>query len=556
MKIPVLLILLIASTALTAQSIIPKIGSTTTQEQASVPATPQDPLGRSTPRGTILGFTKAAQSGDYKQAAQYLQLTAAERKQGPEQLARELSMVLNSGFVGSVLRLSDRSDGTSQSDLAADRERAGRLAAGDVTADLLLTRVSSANGDIWLISQETMAHVPDLYAEITTERFEEKLPGVLVNSSFAGIAWWQWIAVVIAAPLCWVLAWGVAYLISRVPKMKRLAALSGGRPSERPPLLLPNTVLLACILDYITIRQLGLPLFSRFYYVRTLVVIFLSAFCWWAWRFIARLGEMGQLRAVAQGDLSKRSIVILGERFTRVAICVLVLFALLKTLGFDMTAAVAGLGIGGLAIAFAAQKTLENLLGGVTLISDQVIRVGEECRLGTFSGIVEDISLRSTRIRTAERTELSIPNGSLSTMTIENLTRRDKILITSKLAIRQDISPERFARLLEAIRSMLREHPQIESDSVRVRWIDISESAFTVEVFCYALTVSAPQFYEIREDCLMKILNIIFAEGAALAYPSRTVYTGSSEKQPESAAIDNSNHSPQSNNEKALRHGA
>jgi MscS family membrane protein len=140
-------------------------------------------------------------------------------------------------------------------------------------------------------------------------------------------------------------------------------------------------------------------------------------------------------------------------------------------------------------------------------------------------------------------------------MTIENLTRRDKILITSRLAIRQDISPERFARLLEAIRSMLREHPQIESDSVRVRWIDIAESAFTVEVFCYALTVSAPQFYEIREDCLMKILNIVYAVGAALAYPSRTVYTVSSERESENAAINESNHSPQSNNEKALRHG-
>src|ERR1700734_4246148 len=113
---------------------------------------------------------------------------------------------------------------------------------------------------------------------------------------------------------------------------------------------------------------------------------------------------------------------------------------ILSNFGFNMTTALAGLGIGGIAVAFAAQKTLENLFGGVSLLADEVIRVGDVCRFGDRTGTVEDISLRSTRIRTPERSALSIPNGSLATMNIENLSRRDKILFNTKLGLRYETS--------------------------------------------------------------------------------------------------------------------
>src|ERR1039457_7078217 len=112
------------------------------------------------------------------------------------------------------------------------------------------------------------------------------------------------------------------------------------------------------------------------------------------------------------------------------------LLAMLAILWFTLTIVLAGVGIGGIAISFAAQKTLENLFGGISVLADEVIRVGDYCRFGDRTGTVEDISLRSTRVRTDARTELSIPNGALATMSIENYTRRDKILFNPALAIR------------------------------------------------------------------------------------------------------------------------
>ena len=92
-----------------------------------------------------------------------------------------------------------------------------------------------------------------------------------------------------------------------------------------------------------------------------------------------------------------------------------------------MTAVVAGIGVGGIAVALAAQKTLENLIGGITIVSDQPIRVGDFCRVGEYQGTVQAVGLRSTRIRTLGRTVVSIPNGQLAVMNIENFSLRDKI---------------------------------------------------------------------------------------------------------------------------------
>src|SRR3954453_19375483 len=118
------------------------------------------------------------------------------------------------------------------------------------------------------------------------------------------------------------------------------------------------------------------------------------------------------------GRMGTGSLMLLGERILKAALVVVRVFAVLSTLGFNLSAPLAGLGIGGIAIAFAAQKTLENLFGGVSILGDEVIRIGDTCRFGDRVGTVEDISLRSTRIRTPDRTELSIPNGSLATMNV------------------------------------------------------------------------------------------------------------------------------------------
>ena len=189
-----------------------------------------------------------------------------------------------------------------------------------------------------------------------------------------------------------------------------------------------------------------------------------------------------------------------------------------------MSTALAGLGIGGLAIGFGAQQTIANLFGGVSVLGDEVIRVGDVCRFGDRTGTIEDIGLRSTQVRTDERTLLSIPNGTVASINLENLSRRDKILFTTKLGLSSDSKPDHVRYVLAEIRHLLATHPQIESKAVRVRLTDVAGTSLTIEVFSYVLTRDYNEYAAVREDLLLRMMDIVEESGSGLATPSQTLY--------------------------------
>jgi MscS family membrane protein len=200
------------------------------------------------------------------------------------------------------------------------------------------------------------------------------------------------------------------------------------------------------------------------------------------------------------------------------------IFLVLGVLGFNLTTALAGVGIGTLAVGFGAQKTIENLFGGVSVLGDEVIRVGDVCKFGDRTGTVEDIGLRSTRVRTEERTLLAIPNGTVATINVENLSRRDKMLFKTVLGLHTDTSQEHVRTVLSEMRRVLNGNPKIESNSVRVRLIELTSSALNVELVCYVLTQDFNEFAAVREDVLLEIMNLVEDSGASLASLSQRLY--------------------------------
>jgi MscS family membrane protein len=160
----------------------------------------------------------------------------------------------------------------------------------------------------------------------------------------------------------------------------------------------------------------------------------------------------------------------------------------------------------------------------VALISDEPIRVGDFCQFADKLGTVEDIGLRSTRVRTLDRTILSIPNGQLSLMTLENFTLRDKFLFRHKIGLRYETTPEQMRCVLTQIRELLRSHPKVDQGDARARLIGFADSSFTVEVFAHIVGEAFRNFLETQEELLLLILDIIVAAGSAVAYPSRTLY--------------------------------
>ncbi|HXR44487.1 MAG TPA: mechanosensitive ion channel family protein, partial [Pseudolysinimonas sp.] len=183
----------------------------------------------------------------------------------------------------------------------------------------------------------------------------------------------------------------------------------------------------------------------------------------------------------------------------------------------DLTAALTGLGVGGIAIGFGAQKTIENLFGGIMVISDKPINVGDVCRAGEFMGTVEDIGIRSTRIRTMNRTVVAVPNGLLSAMSLENFSLRDRILFQHTIALGRQTTAEQMRLVLEQIRGLLDRHPQVDSTTSRVRFIRFSSGSLDLELFAYVLERDFPAFLAIQERLLLGVMDILEAAGTSVA---------------------------------------
>jgi MscS family membrane protein len=193
-------------------------------------------------------------------------------------------------------------------------------------------------------------------------------------------------------------------------------------------------------------------------------------------------------------------------------------------LGIPVYGIVAGLGVGGLAIALAAQPTIENLIGGLSLFADKPVRVGDFCKYGDEIGTVEAIGIRSTRIRGIDRTLTTIPNAVLSKMPVVSFTMRDRMLLKSVIGLRYETKPEQLRYVLAKLRELLLAHPMVTPEPARVRFIGYGECSLNLEVFAYVGTNDWNEFLEVQEDVYLRMMDVVAASGTGFAFPSQTLY--------------------------------
>lgn len=221
-----------------------------------------------------------------------------------------------------------------------------------------------------------------------------------------------------------------------------------------------------------------------------------------------------------------RALLPLGGALAKGVIVAIAVIVLLENLGYNVGGILAGLGIGGLAFALAAQKTIENLFGGVSVIADEPVRVGDFCRFGDKIGTVEEIGLRSTRIRTLDRTLLSVPNAEFSMIQIENFGMRDMIRFYAILNLRYETTPDQMRYVLAQIRKLLASHSRVHHDPARVRFVAFGAHSLDIEIFAYVLSTEWSEFLHIREDLMLRIMDIVAEAGCSFAFPSQTLYLG------------------------------
>ena len=246
---------------------------------------------------------------------------------------------------------------------------------------------------------------------------------------------------------------------------------------------------------------------------------------WLAIQVNARL-EQSIRRRVPPMSASAAAATLLrvGRRIVDVLVIVVALLVTLRYLGIDLTPVLAGLGVGGIAVALAAQKTLENVIAGASLIFDQAVRVGDFLRVGQIDGTVTHIGLRSTRIRTIDRTIVTVPNSQIANVSLETLSARDKFWFHHAVGLRYETTPDQLRAVLDAIRRRLHEHDSVEDDSVRVRFVRLGPYSLDVDVFAYLFARDWNHFLEIQETLLFDITDIVLRAGVSIAFPSQTMY--------------------------------
>jgi MscS family membrane protein len=491
-------------------------------------AVPPDPLGRETPRGTLLGFIKAAQEERYSVAIAYFQPPPNRRRhpeQDDEELAAQLLTIFNQKFAGALELTSRDPLGRLDDGLPPDQERiTGALGTTDKFPIQMIRLEDEQGHKLWYFSRSTLDHVPEMFESLTYPEIEKQIPLTLVTHRLLFMPLWQWIAIVVFLPVALLggrlITMVIAFLVNQSRKARSRPPLAPQRFFQVDPI----TLTIAIVSHYIFVGYIGTSLLYRLYY-RHIVWIFLAFdFYWILTRITRAISARIGVSLTKRGMLAERSIVSLIRRFIEVSIFLLVSLLVLKNLGVDVSTAVAGIGIGSLALGLGAQKTFENLFGGVSVLFDKVIQIGDTCKINNQTGVVEDIGLRSTRLRTGERTLLSIPNGTMATAVIENLRFRDKFLCQQTIRLRYDLSPDHVRYVLGQIQNLLIEDPKVEDASARVRFLRFAEYALEVELYCYILEPEFTLYLASQEQLLLKIMDAIEKAGAVVALPTQTTF--------------------------------
>jgi MscS family membrane protein len=486
---------------------------------------PKDALGRTTPRGTVLGFLAVVQKGEYEVAAEYLD-TQLHGKAAAT-LAQQLSVVLDRRLPAKLNQLSDDPEGSLVDPLNPDRDLVGTIPTSNGDVQILLERTDrKKSGPIWLFSGKTLESIPDIYDEIDVLSVDDTLPAFLVTTRVLGIQLFEWVALLLGLPLLYLFTLLLNRLLSSLAGHVR-RRLNKNASLPNPEVLHAPTRILLIVITITWLRpRIGLSLLARQFWTTAATLMAVVAIVWILILLTGRAEEYINSRLRRRNFAGTASVL----RLTRRVIDLLLIFAgvlgIVYHFGFSPTAALAGLGVGGIAVALAAQKTLENVVGGVSLIIDQAVRVGDTLKVADTLGQVDVIGLRSTRIRTLDRTVVCIPNGQIASMSLETLSARDKFWFHPLIGLRYETTAGQIRSVVDNIRILLTEHSSLERGSVRVRFLGFGSSSLDVDVFAYIYARDWNHFLEIQEGLLFFIMDIVQEAGAKIALPSRVMYLG------------------------------
>ena len=407
-----------------------------------------DSFGRETPRGAVQGLLRAIAAEDYELAANYLDGRYLAKTQTPNrEIVEHLVVALDAG--GKLypdLQISHASEGDLSDNLPNDIDKVGELRLMNEHIDILLNRRVTDDGMVfWQVSSQTLSSLPKMttHAQTLSERL-----GLSDDTTHSQTKYWLELSALVLLVMVLYLAINLAVWILYWVSKGLYTTLTKKPFRIMPSVIMPlSLVVLSLILPIIMI-SVGVPLTLRSSFGRIKDIVAWGATAWLMLRLLDGIFRRAEANSLKRGRPEQVSILNLLRKVAKALMIILAVILIFGNLGFDLTTGIAALGVGGLALAFGAQKTLENLIGSVVVVADRPVYVGDYCKFGTYEGTVIDIGIRSTRIRTLNRTVVTVPNGEFSSLQIENFTARDMFYFLHDLFIKRTADLAEIERMI------------------------------------------------------------------------------------------------------------
>ena len=487
---------------------------------AAAPEPPQvDPLGRTSPHGTVIGFLRAAEAKDYVKAAKFL-----DGKRSPEQateLTVKLKYLMDQGLSTSIDNISRSPNGDFEDELRMTRERVGIVKTPDGEMAVLLDLVRRpGEPPIWLFSQETLNRVPQIYSSERHNEYEKHFPEWSRHIRIFSVPLWRWIGILIFLVIVYV----VASLVTRALLWsfqrifrKRFSAIV--ETSVRA-LKVPLFCLIGASMNRLAAAYAITALGRHYWNVVGTDLMWISG-AWLLVRVTDMLLAILRQRLLLRMQVERATFVSLLGRVFKIVVGLVLVLVLLTRAGVNVSALVAGLGIGGVALALAAQKTLSDLFGGLSIVMRGAVRVGDFCEIAGITGTVEDIGTSSLSLRTLGRSMVSIPNSKVAEANLDNYSMRDQFWLRQVFTLRFDTPYTVLKTVLEKIEQLLLSHAEIDKTSARARLINLTPSGPQIEVFAYFRRPGADWavFLVEQEKLLLQMIRIVEEAGSSLAAP-------------------------------------
>lgn len=475
-------------------------------------------LDMSTPLSSLLLLKAALDAEDYQRAGEFLDM----RYLPPEldgtdagELLVQLRYVWARQELLNIESISDHPEGNLNDGLPSYRDQIGQVELKDGPVSIAMQRVPDGNGgSVWKISNATVGRIPAMWKELGYSPVVESVREYLPEFRWLGMENWQ----VLFLGLSFLLAWPVASLICML-----LAHFFVHRPGPFQDaiakfLKFQFRIFLYIVLVRIAAYNIGLTLYSKAI-IQSSGVVYIAL-------VILLLGMINLLHGYQARRLLQAGhqhyVTMLKPIATVVKVLVTIVVALMWAgdAGYDMSTIIAGLGVGSLAVALAAQKTLENVIGAITIYTARPIKPGDMCRFGTTVGTVEEVGLRSTMIRTLSRTLVSIPNAVFAADEVENYSERDRIRYFRYLRLEIG-SAEQLRELLSRIRVLFEADDNVQKDTISVRFDEITDNTAHVRIDAGITTSDFQVYLEVAEELNLQIIDLVQALGARFSGPGQ-----------------------------------